>query len=67
VSTAFNNLHLNRIEEVIHETSILPTELLQIVDGLDDDSLQKSTDQYGNNIIFSLFINHSFILSFSDS
>ena len=45
MSTAFNNLHLNRIKEVIHETLILSTELLQIVDGLDDDSLQKSTDQ----------------------
>jgi len=56
VSTAYNNLDKNRIEELIYPTSISSTRLLHIVDLLDDESLQKITDQYFLNRFSFFFI-----------
>ncbi len=45
VSTAFNNLDKERIEEVIYPTAIPPKQVLKIVDILDDSYLQLITDK----------------------
>ncbi len=45
MSTAYNNLDKEIIEEIIQPTTISPTKLLQIVDVLDDESLRKISDQ----------------------
>ncbi len=46
VSTAFNNLDKEKIEEIVYPTSMPPTKLIKIVDILDDDNLGKITDWY---------------------
>jgi len=45
VSTAFNNLDKERIEEVIYPTEVSPQKVLNIVDILDDSCLQLITDK----------------------
>ena len=45
VSTAYNNLDKESIEEVIYPTSMPPRQLLQIIDCLDDSQLNAITDQ----------------------
>jgi len=49
VSTAYNNLDKESIEEVIYPTSIPPRKLLQIVDCLNDNQLKSITDQLVGN------------------
>ena len=46
VSTAYNNLDKENIEEIIYPTSMPPRKLLEIVDVLDDSQLKAITNQY---------------------
>lgn len=45
VSTAYNNLDKESIEEIIYPTPITPRKLLEIVDCLDEDMLTSITSK----------------------
>jgi len=49
VSTAYNNLDKENIEEIIYPTSMPPRKLLEIVDVLDDSQLKAITNQLVGN------------------